>query len=105
MSCKRSEMLPGYCPVMPLYGLELVPGKHCPVEEMARSIAGSITTTISICSGDTGFSREMGRDVARDEQDHPLKANRKLAISVVEWERFGYQEQQSADINSEKGGL
>ena len=37
----------------PLYGLEPVPGKHCPVE----TIAGSITTTMSICSVVTGSSR------------------------------------------------
>ena len=36
----------------PLYSLELVPGKHC---------AESLTTTMSVCSRDTGYSREMGR--------------------------------------------
>ena len=51
----------------PLYSLELVPGKHCPVEEMARSIAGSITTTMSICLDDTELSWGLGKDV-RSEQ-------------------------------------
>ena len=60
-----------YCP---LYGLELVPGKHCHVEEMVKTIAWSITTTMSVCSGDKGYSREMGRGLTQDERDHPLKA-------------------------------
>ena len=34
----------------PLYGLELVAGKHCTVEEMVKTIAGSLTTTMSVCS-------------------------------------------------------
>ena len=53
----------------PLYGLEMVPGKPCPVEEMAGSIAASIITTMSVCSGDMGYSRKMGSDVTREEQD------------------------------------
>jgi len=95
----------------PLYGLELLPGKHLPaVEEVARSGSGSVTTTMSVCSGDTGVSREMGRDVTRDgEREHPLKAwqkaSKKLATSMEEWERFGYQEQPSTDLSSDKGGL
>ena len=97
----------------PLYGLELLPGKHCPVEEMVKTIAGSITTTMSVCSGDTGYSREMARDVTKEERDHLLKAwkkaNMKVANSVEEWERLGYQEQLGTDDvsseNSEKGGL
>ena len=52
---------------------------------------------------------EMVRDVKGEEEDHPLKAwkkaNRKLANSVEEWDRFGYQEQQNADISCEKGGI
>ena len=47
----------------PLYSLELVPGKHCPVEEMVKTIAESITTTMSVCSRDTGYSRGMGMHV------------------------------------------
>ena len=63
MVSRWSYMMFSLC--CPLYGLELVPGKHCPVGEMTSSLAGSITTTMSICLGDTGFSREMGRDVTR----------------------------------------
>ena len=46
----------------PLYSLELVPGKYCPVEETVKTIAESITT-MSVCSRDTGYSREMCRHV------------------------------------------
>ena len=66
----------------PLYGLEMVPGKHCPVEEMARSIAESITTTVSICSGDTGYSREMERDVTREEQDQSVAVQDQLQSNM-----------------------
>jgi len=93
----------------PLYSLHLIPGKHCPQEELAKSISESITTTMSTCSGDTEYSREMRSDVTKDEAQHPLKtwmkANRKLATSVEEWEKFGYQEQPSMDFSSEKAGL
>ena len=94
----------------PLYGLELLPGKHLPAVEMTRSGAGSVTTTTSVCSGETGVSREMRSDVTKEnERDHPLKAwqkaSKKLATSLEEWERFGYQEQPSTDMSSEKGGL
>jgi hypothetical protein len=58
MVSRWSYMMFSLC--CPLYGLE-----HCPVEEMTSSMAGSITSTMSICLGDTGFSREMGRDVTR----------------------------------------
>ena len=92
----------------PLYSLDLIPGKHCPQEELAKSISESITTTISICSGDTEYSKEMRRDVTKDEAQHPMKAwkkaNRKLATSVEEWEKFGYQEQPSMDFSSENVG-
>ena len=43
---RGSYMLLSLCCL--LYGLELVPGKHCPVEEMVRSIAGSITTNVGL---------------------------------------------------------
>eukprot|EP00092_Neocalanus_flemingeri_P036322 GFUD01039544.1.p1 GENE.GFUD01039544.1~~GFUD01039544.1.p1 ORF type:complete len:425 (+),score=152.86 GFUD01039544.1:78-1352(+) len=93
----------------PLYGLELLPGKHVPaVEEMAKIGPESVTTTMSVCSGETGVSREMGRDVTREERDNPLKAwqkaTKKLTTSLDEWERFGYQEQSSTDLSSEKWG-
>ena len=95
----------------PLYGLELLPGKHLPaVEEMARSGAGSVTTTMSVCSGETGVFEEMGSDVTKGEERNPPlkawhKASKKLATSLDEWERFGYQEQPSTALSSEKGGL
>jgi len=91
----------------PLYSLVMVPGKHCPLEELAKTITESITTTMSVCSGDTEYSRDVGRDVTKEEEEHPLKAwkraNKKLATSVESWERFGYQEQPSLDLCSEKG--
>ena len=97
-----------------LYGLELLPGKHKPAEEKAvKSVRGSVASTVSICSGYTGVSTEMGRDVTkvidREERDHPVaawqKSSRKLmASSLKEWEKFGYQEQDSTDLSSEKGG-
>ena len=47
--------------------------------------------------------------MTREDNDHGLKAwkkaNRKLATSVEEWEKFGYQEQLSADNSCEKGVL
>jgi len=93
----------------PLYSLDLVPGKHSPLEELSKSIAESITTTMSVSSGDTEYSREMGRDVTKEEAHHPLKAlkqfNRKLGTSVEEWEKFGYQDQSSMDYSIEKMGL
>ena len=55
----------------------------------------------------------MGRDVTKEERDHLLKAwkkaNMKVANSVEEWERLGYQEQLGTDDvsseNSENGCL
>ena len=41
----------------PLYGLELVPGKHCSEEEMVKTIAGSTATTMSVCPRNMGFFR------------------------------------------------
>jgi len=90
----------------PLYSLDLVPGKHCPLEELAKSVADSITTTMSVSSGDTEYSREVGRDVTEEGAQSSLKCskkfNRKVGTSVEEWEKFGYQEQSSIDFSSEK---
>ena len=69
---RRSYIMFSLC--CPLYGLELVPGKHCPVEEMVKTIAGSITTTMSVCSGDPGFLKEMGRDVTKEERGPPTES-------------------------------
>ena len=45
--------------------------------------------------------------MTRVDNDYALKAwkkaNRKLATSVEESEKFGYQEQLSADVSCEKG--
>ena len=56
------------------------------------------------------MSKEMWSDVTKgEESDPPLKAwqkaSKKLATSLDEWERFGYQEQPSTDLSSEKGGF
>jgi len=98
-----------------LYGLELLPGKHKPVtEKLEKSIRGSVASTMSVCSGYTGVSSELGRDATkeihthREKREHPLaawqKASRRLLASPLkEWEKFGYQEQASTDLSSEKG--
>ena len=47
------------------------------VEEMGKTIAGFITTTMFLYSGDTGYSIEMGGDVK--------KANMKLDWEEEDW--------------------
>ena len=70
-----------------------MPGKHTVLwmEEMVKTISGSITTTMSICSVVTGYSRDMGRDLVWKEgtRDHPPKTNKKLATSQWRnWSRW-----------------
>ena len=81
----------------PLYGLEMVPDKHCPVEEMAMSTAGSITTTMFNCSGDTGYSKEVERDVTS------ACKNMCMANSVEDLESFCEQEQLKTNIRRARG--
>ena len=64
----------------PLYGLELVPGKHC--SEMVKTIAGSTATTTSVCPGNRGFFCEMGGVRGTTH----CKSGRKLTESLqLEW--------------------
>jgi len=81
------------------YGIDLKPGKHCPLDDLSVKVAESITTT-SICSHDIESERSL--DIRLSELEHPLNA---MTIrhhqvytnnSIEEWEKFGYQEQEKS---------
>jgi len=92
----------------PLYGIELLPGRHKPdMDEVGRVGSRSIiTTTMSVCSGDTEESSRARQDVTKESEKLPplkawQKAARKLVTSIDEWEKFGYQEQRSTDLSTQ----